>query len=87
MHTRYPAAEHLALSLTIADDDTVDELAGRWRAEYLTRTGGEPSESMIALARDLLTQRVEGKAPPLPPSSSSASWRLLPELVVGVPRD
>lgn len=88
MHTRYFAAEQLAHALTVEAGDNLESLTLRWTETFAARTGLSlaPTDEQVAAARHVLAQKLAFAEPPaLPPSASSNAWRLLPELLSGVP--
>lgn len=81
--TKYPAAERIALDLTLADGD-LEEHVRAWAEVYADRIGRGPSPVETDVARGLLAQRLEGLAPPIPPSASSTAMRI-PRVEFGLP--
>jgi len=82
--TIWPAAERIARELLLVGD-SISEAMVRWEQAFLARVGLAPEPPMVAEARFVLAQRLDGQPPPVPPSSSSTSLRM-PELLIGMPQ-
>ena len=77
---RYYAAEQLALAVLLQPADDVDAAMSTWASDYARRYGRSPETAERDAARRVLTQRLGGEAPPLPPSTSGV-WPREPGLL------
>ena len=82
--TLWPAAERIARELMILGD-SLAEAVTRFELAFCERVRLAPEPMLVAEARFVLAQRIDGAAPPVPPSSSSTSLRL-PQLLIGLPK-
>ena len=85
--SRYPFAELLAERVPVEGQD-IDRALADWLDGYRETTRGRycPCVEEAQAAEAVLEQRLAGLVPAPPPSSSSAAWPRLPEMVRGVPR-